>query len=141
MTNEEAEAWAIRLTQIWAPEYLVVAPKWKFEEDRFCFRFNCEVSPDTFMEGRIFSKEPAIRLVSESHELIYGCGEIEMSYIARPVLFEKLIQFAEEWMPFFRRNCYLSGCEIECTGHEQLEWAKWLQERKALGLEKRLLMD
>ncbi|RYX80819.1 hypothetical protein EON83_26855 [bacterium] len=30
--------------------------------------------------------------------------------------------FARAWMPFFRRSCWLSGCDIEASVHEKLEW-------------------
>lgn len=35
---------------------------------------------------------------------------------------ERLAQFTAEWMPLFRRNCWLSGCDIEATAAEKAEW-------------------
>ncbi|RYF45551.1 MAG: hypothetical protein EOO38_15815 [Cytophagaceae bacterium] len=32
--------------------------------------------------------------------------------------------FATQWMPFFRRGCWLSGCPIEATVHEKVEWTR-----------------
>ena len=31
-------------------------------------------------------------------------------------------QFTQRWLPFFRRNCWLSGSGIECSQLERLEW-------------------
>lgn len=36
----------------------------------------------------------------------------------------------DKWLPFFRRNCYLSGCPIECSDREKLEWNLWLKEKE-----------
>ncbi len=30
--------------------------------------------------------------------------------------------FLEDWLPLFRRNCWLSGCDIEASAHEKAEW-------------------
>jgi hypothetical protein len=32
-------------------------------------------------------------------------------------------------IPAFRRNCWLSGCDVECSAHEQAEWNLWLKEK------------
>ncbi|BCM88904.1 hypothetical protein IAD21_00746 [Abditibacteriota bacterium] len=31
-------------------------------------------------------------------------------------------QFAPQWLPLFRRGCWLCGCPIEATLHEKMEW-------------------
>ena len=33
-------------------------------------------------------------------------------------------QFAQRWLSFFRRNCWLSGSGIECSHEERLEWTQ-----------------
>lgn len=42
---------------------------------------------------------------------------------------KELRQYIDQWLPLFRRNCFLSGCPLECTAHEQLEWRLWLEEQ------------
>ncbi|RYX82416.1 hypothetical protein EON83_19580 [bacterium] len=42
--------------------------------------------------------------------------------------------FKTRWMDFFRRGCWLSGCQIECTEHEKLEWVHWLQKKASTSL-------
>ncbi len=39
-----------------------------------------------------------------------------------PKATEKRRQFTARWLPFFRRGCWLSGCDIECTAQERLKW-------------------
>jgi hypothetical protein len=34
-------------------------------------------------------------------------------------------QLTSEWMPLFRRNCWLSGVPIECSADERMEWARY----------------
>ncbi|RYZ88212.1 MAG: hypothetical protein EOP06_11365 [Proteobacteria bacterium] len=30
----------------------------------------------------------------------------------------------KQWLPFFRRGCWLSGCPIEASTHEKAEWTQ-----------------
>lgn len=42
-------------------------------------------------------------------------------------------EFAAQWLPFFRRGVFLSGCtNIEATQHERLGWAWEAKERGVL---------
>ena len=45
-------------------------------------------------------------------------------------------RFAAAWMPRFRRNCWLAGCDIEATAHEKIEWMQGFtrEELEALNL-------
>ncbi|BCM88418.1 hypothetical protein IAD21_00249 [Abditibacteriota bacterium] len=35
---------------------------------------------------------------------------------------EDIRQWQNEYMDFFRRSCWLSGCSIEASAHEKMEW-------------------
>lgn len=39
---------------------------------------------------------------------------------------EKERRFHARWLPTFRRNCWLCGCNIECSREDRLEWVRGL---------------
>ena len=50
--------------------------------------------------------------------------EFGYSLLDMPHRDEDLHQFAAKWLEFFRRGCFLSGCPVEATMHEKMEWAR-----------------
>lgn len=38
---------------------------------------------------------------------------------------EKMERFTTEWTPLMRRNCWLSGLQLECSATERMEWARY----------------
>lgn len=36
--------------------------------------------------------------------------------------------FVEEWLPDFKRNVFLSGCDVEATAHEHFVWNDWFRD-------------
>ena len=39
-------------------------------------------------------------------------------------------EFAAEWIPFFGRGCWLSGCPIEASAEEKTEWMRGFTEEE-----------
>lgn len=111
-----------------------------FDEHDLCF--SCKLGEQTSIFVFIINSYP-YHHVLDGEDCALLCddsGQIEMHFIGQSETIdgvEKLSQFTEEWLPLFRRNCYLSGCSIECTDHEQLEWTKWFEERVALDWKRR----
>ncbi len=39
-------------------------------------------------------------------------------------------ELVEQWLPLFRRNCWLCGCPIEATAEEKTEWVQGFTEEE-----------
>jgi len=44
--------------------------------------------------------------------------------VARPYSSAKRTEFSKRWLPYFRRNCWLCGCDIKCSREEKQEWVQ-----------------
>ncbi len=137
MTEQEAEVMAKRMTRIWANETLLV--KWRLWKGNFEFRI--AMTSDTYffafgkeklmlsLDRRQINKElPQARWHDglKSGFLYYDNKNPAKSIYTRinSLPTQSFEQFADEWMPFFRRGCWLSGYDIEASAHEKVEWMR-----------------
>jgi hypothetical protein len=123
MTEQEAEAWATRLTRIWVPPTVfgtgVVEDLATFDNDcLFYAHVQPHVSIEVLKTGEVF-------LCFYRHNGYTGslyahpCGEIREADH-----FGELGAVPAQWLPFFRRGCWLSGIPIEASAHEKVEWIR-----------------
>ena len=135
MTEQEAEALAVRLTRIWAPDKQKVMRRswnsciecrWRLSYKGF-LDFHVEIIPSVNFhvveEGAFF----CLGRRSEQETPMVVTGTLVCQLQSGVVRIggggdERFDQFAVQWMPFFRRGCWLSGCPVEATAHEKAEW-------------------
>lgn len=138
MTEPELEALGERLRRIWQREesgevtkpHFETSRGWKGEPDQLSLV--CRVTAQVSVTCWFFIEEFVDMQVSlewRSYELSFWNGEIrcfDTSGADEPSSDSslRLAQFAAEWMPFFRRGCWLSGCSIEASAHEKAEWIR-----------------
>ena len=124
MTEQEAEAMAARLTRIWKPK-------------RFSFSVNKETGPHSsdFEYEATLSGGLTLEVAfgaswldaSESFEISRNkvsllCEDGHLGSWKNDAPQESEEVLAAQWLPFFRRSCWLSGCPIEASAHEKAEW-------------------
>lgn len=145
MTLPEGEALAAKLTRIWASGQVVDWFRGLDNSDSASFAFRAMLTEEVCFTCRDSRSSPGLlfRLSPEPQEATrcwashIRCdsnnGEVKVIWVVkvdfRPSEFE---QFVADWMNVFRRNCWLSGCDIECSAHEQLEWMQWYKEQECL---------
>ncbi|RYX80945.1 hypothetical protein EON83_26410 [bacterium] len=131
MTEQEAEvlvaAWAARLTRIWNPEKVVldyvVSPLGFFD-------YRGEVGPDiTFVVDHDFGDINFYLHLDAAYSQVAlkankSQGLLDLCNDSTRELFEARQPILDEWTPFFRRGCWLSGFPIEATAHEKMEWIR-----------------
>lgn len=128
MTEQEAEAFAARLTRIWNPKQ-VPRQSGSYIRDTV-FSFVGEISPGVNFGFNVREGEvPHAAMHWNRCEMQRFQGKIESNYAAgasvEPEQWDVLLpEFVERWLPFFRRGCWLSGCPIEATAHEKAEWMR-----------------
>ncbi|BCM88378.1 hypothetical protein IAD21_00209 [Abditibacteriota bacterium] len=125
MTQQEVEAMAARLTRIWGG---IIVP-WRSGlrgHVTGTVHFEFRIPPHDKTKYIVINRfENGFWDVSHTGSLRcdFERGAIEIGpdreAVVRPQLFQ---QFAAEWMSFFRRGCWLSGCPIDATAHEKMEW-------------------
>lgn len=131
MTEQEGQLIAERLTRIWTPKSVA----WKI----------APLPLISGLEGFLYlnaSLCEGLRLGVEGHRWgafsfglldetwAYGLdcdeqGQLDQSHFLYPDATQEALmqsQFAAQWLNFFRRGCWLSGCAIEATAHEKVEW-------------------
>ncbi len=133
MTEQEAEAWVIRLRRIWEPEKMLLAERnrvqgftWKAKlKNGLCvhtatyrgemlFDINFEKDDGRHDESLIFDTQ------YNTHS---GPGlSTRFPESTGAEAEERRQRFTTKWLPFFRRSCWLSGCPIEASVHEKAEW-------------------
>jgi hypothetical protein len=140
MTEQEAEALATRLTRVWSPNHhgswtrkdgnasysVEISPGLRFDciDDYTSFsrnfgltfslsRFETEAKTDQILRTGYIYCFSEFGHICISHSKHKSWGTLEMIH-----------QFAAQYTPFFRRNCWLSGCPIEATAHEKAEWTQ-----------------
>ena len=137
MTELEAEVITARLTRVWAPlthhyefggpYFDQIAYRGQITDvvsfayhpglsgpDNYCFALSRDVRHGcgTRRAGRIFCDS----LVSDIQ------AQVPQDFEMKPKRVLEYAQFAQEWLDFFRRGCWLSGCLIEASAHEKAEW-------------------
>lgn len=136
MTTEEAQAFAERLTRIWEPLTPFSMQLWEDDErgdDEQQWHLAARLVPEFGLE--VFTNEwgevPVLRLEHQSRgrtNLIMSINfqgkdtRVEV-HIFNDHVFGDL-QIAAQWLPAFRRGCWLSGSDIEATAHEKAEWMR-----------------
>jgi hypothetical protein len=136
MTEKEAEVLVARLMRIWAPHQQIQRTSDSRVECRWRLSFKgylqFDVAITSLIALHIVQKGTVFALNKKETNIITGClvyGIPGRGILIQPPENEASKQFATEWMPFFRRGCFLSGCPIECTEHEKLEWTLSLEEQ------------
>ncbi len=135
MTEQEAEAVAGRLTRIWAPDKQRVMRRswdsriecrWRLSYHGF-LDFHVEIIPSVnfhVVEKGIFfclgrkAEQETPRVMTGMLLCHFQNGVVQIGGGGD----ERFEQFAAQWMPYFRRGCWISGCPIEATAHEKAEW-------------------
>jgi hypothetical protein len=120
MTELEAEAFAARLTRVWEPQWAqnTLDPEWRIYEPE-C-RYYALIQENVFMQadeetmGMFFSLNFHTSDDYLGRLTAYPDGEVEVG--------ENMDCVTAQWLPFFRRGCWLSGCDIEATAHEKAQW-------------------
>ncbi len=150
MTEQEAQALVARLTRIWilvgvhSLGLMTRTGGWRFccggvvETNVYV---SLEVDSDRGIEvafagsyGRLhWSQEcaqikwtrihPLMSLLASPRPSVWGLLTGALSPGNWPGSWEPKAQdFYDQWLPLFRRNCWLCGCDIEATMHEKMEW-------------------
>ena len=146
MTQQEAQTWFERLTKIWVPESLetnerVSGPSWGFsfgqfhfhsfitEQVRFAMHFRkkgCFLALTRQIthwdEEREEYEEPKTTVTGNLS--VGKNGDIDGDLMTPSGEEEIYAQFADEWMPFFRRGCWLSGVPIDASAYEKAQWTE-----------------
>ena len=130
MTEQETETFAERLRRIWLPAATVSFHLW--EEERSSWHLTAALSPEITLE--VYTKEwedvPFLRLdhrdTTTKQQTSIMCNDYMRERRRAEVhIFDGPFgnpPLATEWMEFFRRGCWLSGCPIEASAHEKAEW-------------------
>lgn len=142
MTTAEAHALAARLERVWGVDENC-KPETRLDGDYFKFEAYVE-------RGRIGFDEMGNRYEAFAIAFVrvHGIGgdlDYRLSYRSDALHLNKgevislrsstQAQFAAQWLPFFRRGCFLSGANIEATAHEKMEWSQGFEkEVKEWGL-------
>lgn len=138
MTEQEAEALAAQLTRIWVPPAISLDEISLYHEAGV-FSFLVTIQKDVSLRCSQGSENPASKLearfgrrfdLTQEGEPDLSIGSLWCwskggkvhSVPHHEQSLELFEQFRQEWMPFFRRGCWLSGCPIEAGAHEKAEW-------------------
>ena len=122
ITKPEAEALEARLTRIWQP----------LESH---YRYSPGVFPGFDYEANL-ADGIVLRVDNGDGELNFDLVRGNVLLMAKPSLGvidvsdiyqtesdrEEFALFRAEYLLFFRRNCWLSGCDVEATAREKAEW-------------------
>ena len=132
MTEQEAEAWAARLTRIWGPfTNALKVSQWncddkQFEFVRFVIRKVCltyEGNRDGPIRIELESRRAKVSLEWEQGRIdSYDTSSWDENETLNNGKIEDIYDFEAKWLEFFRRGCWLSGCPIEASAHEKAEW-------------------
>ena len=133
MTEQEAEALVVRLTRIWSKD-VPAQGELELTDDDIYWDWSwtadlgegvevhiVNVIMEEQLEIDLFNYPPGLFRMSghlrcEGDTLEVGRGDDKLE---RPTEFA---QFASDWLPFFRRGCWLSGCPLEASAHDKAEW-------------------
>lgn len=129
MTEQEAGLLAARLTRVWEPTCASTKPTWTLTDELFCF--DCRTVDHMLVTFEQYLKEerkdveyqPGIgNQYSPEKEWPCRCLCVQLGGNTAPVDLDPAPSFNEHYLPLFRRNCWLSGFNIEASAHEKAEW-------------------
>ncbi len=131
-----------KLTHIWVPEGAPRKTICASVSRNWWFKFRADIDDSTYFEYDEYLYEWGLHSTEGSRPAnqYYGNGGY-LIFDGDYALWTGTIQFTEKWLPFFRRNCWLSGCPIECTLQERLEAIQRLPQDAALVLEREFERD
>jgi hypothetical protein len=143
MGDEEARTLVARLWRVWQEREADGAVEYELRPSHLYF--TCRLDASTRLYAYVPWTEaevlpPNITLEEDDEEL--GCYmecystkgktlervpepspvDVGYSLIDMPHTDEDMHQFVARWMECFRRGCWLSGCPIEASMHEKMEW-------------------
>ncbi|BCM88425.1 hypothetical protein IAD21_00256 [Abditibacteriota bacterium] len=137
MTEQEAATLVARLTRVWGSSFVV------HNQGRGEYLFESEIQPSISLRcGYQINLGPYgglsfglanwryaprdLRLIARANGEIFSevCDwPFEPPFgLTISDLERELKPFAAQWLPFFLRNCWLSGCPIDASAHEKMEW-------------------
>ena len=140
VTEQEAETWVEKMGRIWEPEHIRrFGLAGSFPDKYFCFDAVL-VQPGDHHVELFFVYIPFS--INVDWRLRINCGLRITPHVLsarsdgliipeivglpvrpfQPQVQTALDQFVMDWLPFFRPRCWLSGCDIEASAHEKLEW-------------------
>src|SRR5690348_8222127 len=132
MTEQEAEAMGARLARIWEPSEVSMSEEhqnveWHQKNGHLHFisSFNAYVHFAIFsaLGSYIFVlKRQNEQTVTGNLSCVLSTGQLTNKASNAQAQESQFIQFESQWLPYFRRGCWLSGCPIEATAHEKAEW-------------------
>lgn len=135
MTKEEAEevqeveVWRARLVRVWGQQRPIGFPECVMGSGLYSFSY-------CVAEGiglRFFIHDPEnyvdLRCEKVGCAMDYQGGQVNAFRFWLPSdepdeSGGELDLFTQQWLPFFRRGCWLSGCPIEASAHEKAEWMR-----------------
>lgn len=124
MTQQEAEAYIERMALIWHVKGLTLV-KLDLRVETPAVKIQVDERVEVYMSKPRYS----LAYLDEGRSIVaklfcrVSTGEVTAQ--------EKIIgtddtntngPITTQWMPFFRRGCWLSGLPIEATAHEKAEW-------------------
>jgi hypothetical protein len=123
MTEQEAQVLFDRIPRLWTPDVPRLVTR---DRGNLPYEFVFTLSDNGKRTYLCSSKSPCplVIVTKESFELLYvpDVGlyyDLDSYHGEEKILMESLL---DSWLPFFRRNCWLSGCPIEASAHEKAEW-------------------
>ena len=121
MTDQEAEAQARmeRLNAVWALDF-----RSYFDFHTQTYAFYAVIKDDPFEDDPLGVCVEETRIELSTDFAGYGLTAEWSGFIDEHTTRSEQggAEFIKSWIPFFRRNCWLSGCAIEATAHEKAQW-------------------
>lgn len=137
MTEQEANVFAKRLVRIWRPEKVHRSERFSVGEPEEGFTFSAQLTPLTLTlhiscnaEG-FYSRLNSAQVGSRG-QLFFLRGDVFDSLLpdATDEKRAQQAQFTAQWLPFFRRGCWLAGLPLEATAHEKTEWIQGFSQEE-----------
>lgn len=121
MTDPEAQVWMARLTRIWTPKRCAI----DINSDTYHFQYKGYWDD----RMRLTAACPVLTGIPFFFLHFWDRGRYRHSLVCctnvDSVIFDVMPhhqELAAQWMPVFRRRCWLSGTDVEATMHEKAEW-------------------
>lgn len=121
MTEQEVEAYAARLMRVWKLDVGFAKTTKKdaqfvaLIDDSVNIEIRCHPGDDYFAFYLRVDETPFLFCYQRT-------GYINDDWAESEEQRKRFKPLVGQWLPFFRRNCWLSGCPLDVTAHEKLEW-------------------